>query len=122
MEIARNTGYTRPYVSTMLKRLEGAAQMLDGMSRGWRPQGSLRPLSAKKDASSAVGQGLSAVPPCWRRIGRRQLFNQVEHSGGDPVLELRAAPFGDPPIVVETTDHEGCKIIAASRMSRPLRP
>jgi len=53
------------------------------------------------------------VPPCWGRIGRRQLFNQVEHPGRDPLLELRAAPLGDLPIVVETPDHEGCKIIAA---------
>ena len=29
------------------------------------------------------------------------------------MFELHAAPFGDPPMVVETADHEGCKIIAA---------
>ena len=33
VEIAQITGYTRSYVSTMLKRLEGTPEMLEGMSR-----------------------------------------------------------------------------------------
>ena len=49
VEIAQITGYTRSYVSTMLKRLEGTPEMLEGMSRGGRPQGSLRALSAKEE-------------------------------------------------------------------------
>ena len=49
VEIAQITGYTRSYVSTILKRLEDAPEMLEGMSRGGRPQGSLRALSAKEE-------------------------------------------------------------------------
>ena len=49
VEIAQITGYTRSYVSTMLKRLEDAPEMLEGMSRGGRAQGSLRALSAKEE-------------------------------------------------------------------------
>lgn len=49
VEIAQITGYTRSYVSTMLKRLERTPELLEGMSRGGRPQGSLRALSAKEE-------------------------------------------------------------------------
>ncbi|MDA8349133.1 MAG: winged helix-turn-helix domain-containing protein [Pseudomonadota bacterium] len=49
VEIVQITGYTRSYVSTMLKRLEGAPQMLAGLARGGRPQGSPRALSAKEE-------------------------------------------------------------------------
>jgi transcriptional regulator len=42
VEIARITGYTRSYVSTMLERLEGTPEMLEAISRGGRPRGSLR--------------------------------------------------------------------------------
>lgn len=49
VEIAQITGYTRSYVTTMLKRMADAPQMLDGMSRGGRPQGSLRALSGKEE-------------------------------------------------------------------------
>lgn len=49
VEIAQITGYSRSYVSTMLKRLGSAPEMLEGMSRGGRPQGSLRALSAKEE-------------------------------------------------------------------------
>ena len=49
VEIAQITGYTRSYVSTMLKRLEGTPEILEGMSRGGRPHGSLRALSAKEE-------------------------------------------------------------------------
>ena len=49
IEIAQITGYTRSYVSTMLERLEGTAEMLEVMSRGGRPQGSLRALSVKEE-------------------------------------------------------------------------
>ena len=48
-EIAQITGYRRPYVTAMLKRLSAAPQLLEGMSRGGRPQGSLRALTAKEE-------------------------------------------------------------------------
>ena len=48
-EIAQITGYTRTYVSTMLKRLSATPQLLEGMSRGGRPQGSLRALTVKEE-------------------------------------------------------------------------
>lgn len=49
VEIAQITGYTRSYVSMTLKRIDNDPQMLEGMSRGGRPQGSLRALSAKEE-------------------------------------------------------------------------
>ena len=48
-EIAQITGYRRPYVTAMLKRLSAAPQLLESMSRGGRPQGSLRALTAKEE-------------------------------------------------------------------------
>ena len=47
VEIAKLAGYTRSYVSTLLKRLRGAPEMLESMPRGGRTQGSFRALSAK---------------------------------------------------------------------------
>ncbi len=47
VESVQITGYAGLYVATTLRRLQGALQMLEGMSRGGRPQGSLRGVSAK---------------------------------------------------------------------------
>jgi transposase len=49
LEIAQITGYTRSYVSTLLTRMADQPAMLESISRGGRPQGSLRALSAKEE-------------------------------------------------------------------------
>lgn len=46
---AQTAGCLRSDVSPTLKRLEGASEMLEGMSRGGRLQGSLRALSADEE-------------------------------------------------------------------------
>lgn len=57
VEIAAITGYTRTYVSTMLKRLASEPALLQNMSRGGRPQGNLRAMSAKEErrAQTLIG-------------------------------------------------------------------
>ncbi len=49
LEIAAITGYTHSYVSTLLTRMTDKPVMLERMSRGGRPQNSLRALSAKEE-------------------------------------------------------------------------
>ncbi len=81
-EIAQITGYTRTYVSTMLKRLDSAPQMLEGMSRGGRLQGSLRALTAKEErrAQSLIcgkcPDQLSLPFALWTRVAIRELIRR----------------------------------------------
>ncbi len=49
LEIAQVTGYRRPYVAKLLNDLAAQPQMLEGMSRGGRPPGSLRALAAGEE-------------------------------------------------------------------------
>ena len=82
LEIAQITGYTSSYVSTMLKRLEDAPQMLEGMSRGGRPQVSPRALSAKeKRRAQQLICGKSPDQPSlpfalWTRGAIRELIRR----------------------------------------------
>ncbi len=82
IEIAQITGYTRSYVSTMLKRLVGAPEMLEGMSRGGRPQGSLRALSAKEERRAQqwicgkCPDQLSLPFALWTRSAIRELVRR----------------------------------------------
>ena len=75
VEIAEITGYTRTYVSTMLKRLASEPALLKSMSRGGRPQGSLRALSAKEERRAQALIAASARISCRCRLrcglGRR---------------------------------------------------
>lgn len=79
VEIAEITGYSRSYVSMMLKRLEGAPQMLEGTSRGGRPEGSLRALSAKEERRAQqlicgkCPDQLSLPFALWTRAAIREL-------------------------------------------------
>jgi transposase len=81
-EIAQITGYTRTYVSTMLKRLSAAPQLLDGMSRGGRPQGSLRALTAKEERRAQqlicgkFPDQLSLPFALWTRVAIRELIRR----------------------------------------------
>mgnify|MGYP001160564371 CR=1 FL=1 len=82
VEIARITGYTRSYVSTTLKRMKSAPQMLESMSRGGRPQGSLRALSLKEEqrAQRLICGGcpdqLSLPFALWTRAAIRELIRR----------------------------------------------
>ena len=82
IEIAQITGYTRSYVSTMLKRIEKAPQMLEGMSRGGRPQGSLRALSLKEERRAQhlicgkCPNQLSLPFALWTRAAIRELIRR----------------------------------------------
>jgi transposase len=82
VEIAAITGYTRTYVSTMLKRLAREPALLEGMSRGGRPQGSLRALSAKEERRAQAlicGQcpdQLSMPFALWTRAAIRELIRK----------------------------------------------
>ncbi len=82
VEIAQITGYTRSYVATMLKLLERTPDMLEGMSRGGRPQGSLRALSSKEERRvqqliSGKGPDQLSLPfALWTRGAIRELFRR----------------------------------------------
>jgi transposase len=82
VEIARITGYTRSYVSTMLKRLGGAPGMLEGMSRGGRPPGSLRALSMTEERCAQqlicgkCPDQLSLPFALWTRAAIRELIRR----------------------------------------------
>jgi len=81
-EIARITGYQRPYVTSMLKRLSATPQLLDGMSRGGRPPGSLRALTAKEERRAQqlicgrCPDQLSLPFALWTRAAIRELIRQ----------------------------------------------
>ncbi|HEY0942303.1 MAG TPA: IS630 family transposase [Steroidobacter sp.] len=82
LEIAQITGYTRTYVSTMLKRMTSAPSLLEGMSRGGRPQGSLRALSAKEERRAQTlicgkyPDQLSLPFALWTRAAIRELIRK----------------------------------------------
>jgi transposase len=82
VEIAQITGYTRTYVSTTLKRLTTQPQMLQGMSRGGRPEGSLRALSAKEERRAQLlicgrcPDQLSMPFALWTRGAIRELIRR----------------------------------------------
>lgn len=82
LEIAGITGYTRTYVSTLLKRLEREPALLEGMSRGGRPQGSLRALSAKEERRAQAlicgkcPDQLSMPFALWTRAAIRELIRK----------------------------------------------
>ena len=82
VEIAQITGYTRTYVSTMLKRLASAPAMLESMSRGGRPHGSLRALSAKEERRAQAlicgkcPDQLSMPFALWTRAAIRELIRK----------------------------------------------
>ena len=82
VEIAQSTGYTRSYVSMMLKRLEASPEMLEGMSRGGRPQGSLRALSPKEERRARqlicakCPDQLSLPFALWNRGAIRELIRR----------------------------------------------
>jgi transposase len=82
LEIAQITGYTRTYVSTMLKRLGEAPQLLEGMSRGGRPQGSLRALTTKEERRAQqlicgkCPDQLSLPFALWTRVAIRELIRR----------------------------------------------
>jgi len=81
-EIAQITGYRRPYVTAMLKRLSAAPQLLEGMSRGGRPQGSLRALTAKEERRAQqlicgkCPDQLSLPFALWTRAAIRELIRR----------------------------------------------
>ena len=81
-EIAQVTGYRRPYVTAMLKKLSAAPQLLEGMSRGGRPQGSLRALTAKEERRAQAlicgkcPDQLSLPFALWTRAAIRELIRQ----------------------------------------------
>lgn len=82
VEIAAITGYTRTYVSTMLKRLANEPTLLEGMSRGGRPQGSLRALSAKEERRAQTlicgkcPDQLAMPFALWTRAAIRELIRK----------------------------------------------
>ncbi len=82
VEIAAITGYTRTYVSTMLKRMERAPELAATMSRGGRPVGSLRALSAKEERraqQSICGKcpdQLQMPFALWTRLAIRELIRK----------------------------------------------
>jgi transposase len=81
-EIAQITGYRRPYVTSMLKRLSAAPQLLESMSRGGRPQGSLRALTAKEERRAQqlicgkCPDQLSLPFALWTRAAIRELIRR----------------------------------------------
>jgi transposase len=81
-EIAQITGYRRPYVTAMLKRLAASPQLLEGMSRGGRPQGSLRALTAKEERRAQqlicgkCPDQLSMPFALWTRAAIRELIRR----------------------------------------------
>lgn len=81
-EIAQITGYQRPYVTAMLKKLAATPQLLEGMSRGGRPQGSLRALTAKEERRAQqlicgkCPDQLSLPFALWTRAAIRELIRQ----------------------------------------------
>lgn len=81
-EIAQITGYTRSYVSTLLTRMSSQPAMLEGMSRGGRPQGSLRALSAKEERRAQqlicgkCPDQLSMPFALWTRAAIRELIRK----------------------------------------------
>lgn len=82
VEIAAITGYTRSYVSTLLTRMADRPAMLEGMSRGGRPQGSLRALSAKEERRAQqlicgkCPDQLSMPFALWTRAAIRELIRR----------------------------------------------
>lgn len=82
LEIAQITGYRRPYVAKLLKDLAANPQMLQGMSRGGRPVGSLRALSAKEERRAQTlicgkcPDQLSMPFALWTRSAIRELIRR----------------------------------------------
>lgn len=82
VEIAAITGYTRSYVSTLLTRIADRPAMLEGMSRGGRPPGSLRALSAKEERRAQTlicgkcPDQLSMPFALWTRAAIRELIRR----------------------------------------------
>jgi transposase len=82
VEIAAITGYTRSYVSTMLKRMEQAPELAASMSRGGRPVGSLRALSAKEERRAQqlicgkCPDQLQMPFALWTRLAIRELIRR----------------------------------------------
>ena len=52
VEISAITGYARTYCSTLLKKLSDEPERLEVLSRGGRPKGSKRALSAKDERTA----------------------------------------------------------------------
>ena len=52
VEISAITGYARTYCSTLLKKLSDEPERLEVLSRGGRPKGSNRALSAKDERAA----------------------------------------------------------------------
>jgi transposase len=81
-EIAQITGYRRPYVTAMLKKLSAAPQLLEDMSRGGRPQGSLRALTVKEERRAQqlicgkCPDQLSLPFALWTRAAIRELIRR----------------------------------------------
>jgi len=81
-EIAQITGYQRPYVTAMLKKLSAAPQLLEQMSRGGRPPGSLRALTAKEERRAQqlicgkCPDQLSLPFALWTRAAIRELIRR----------------------------------------------
>lgn len=81
-EIAQITGYRRPYVTAMLKKLSVSPELLEGMSRGGRPQGSLRALTAKEERRAQqlicgkCPDQLSLPFALWTRAAIRELIRR----------------------------------------------
>lgn len=81
-EIAAITGYTRSYVSTLLTRMAERPEMLEGMSRGGRPTGSLRALSAREERRAQqlicgkCPDQLSMPFALWTRAAIRELIRR----------------------------------------------
>jgi len=82
LEIATITGYTRSYVSTLLTRMADKPAMLEEMSRGGRPTGSLRALSAKEERRAQqlicgkFPDQLSLPFALWTRAAIRELVRK----------------------------------------------
>lgn len=82
LEIAQITGYRRPYVALLLKQMAAQPQMLEEISRGGRPVGSLRALSAKEERRAQrliCGQcpdQLSMPFALWTRAAIRELIRR----------------------------------------------
>jgi len=82
VEIAAITGYTRTYVSTILKRMKRAPELAATMSRGGRPVGSLRALSAKEERRAQqlicgkCPDQLQMPFALWTRLAIRELIRK----------------------------------------------
>lgn len=82
LEIATITGYTRSYASTLLTRMVDKPTMLDEMSRGGRPTGSRRALSAKEERRAQqlicgkCPDQLSMPLALWTRAAIRELVRR----------------------------------------------